>query len=223
MDKRYKYKYRIDSARLKNHDYSSEGIYFITILTKNREHFFGEIANNKMRLSKLGEVVKEEWLISEKLRKHIFLDAWVIMPNHFHGIVIIDYSRENEISKDVLSFECKDVLSSERKDVLPKHLYRILSNKNYSQTPIDNYITKRLENYKGDNPDLSIVSPIPNSVATMIRFFKRQVKIKSKELEIDFDWQSLFYDVIIRDFDTLKNVQRYINSNVLNWKEDEFY
>ncbi len=54
---KFKSKYRIPSARLINWDYGSEGMYFITICTKNREHFFGEIRNGEMQLSEIGAIV----------------------------------------------------------------------------------------------------------------------------------------------------------------------
>jgi REP element-mobilizing transposase RayT len=86
---KFKNRYRIKSARLSGYDYSQNGSYFVTICTKNREHFFGEIKNGKMNLSEMGEIISEEWENTEKIRKNVELGAWVIMPNHFHGILII--------------------------------------------------------------------------------------------------------------------------------------
>jgi len=87
---KFRGKYRIETARLKGYDYSSNGAYFITICTKNRKHFFGEIVDGEMVLNKIGVIVWDEWLISEKIRKNIILDKFVVMPNHIHGIVIIN-------------------------------------------------------------------------------------------------------------------------------------
>ncbi len=83
-------KYRIESIRLKHWDYSSCGAYFITICTKNRECCFGEIINGKMILSGIGGIVSNEWQKTQQIRKNVELDEWVVMPNHFHGIVIIN-------------------------------------------------------------------------------------------------------------------------------------
>ncbi len=63
---KFRGKYRIGSARLKNYDYSSNGAYLVTIVTKNRNHFFGEIVDKKMILNPIGKIVWDEWLISEK-------------------------------------------------------------------------------------------------------------------------------------------------------------
>lgn len=87
----YKNKYRIESSRLRGYDYSQPGSYFITICTRNRIPFFGEIDNDKMILSEIGRIVKEEWFATPKIRPNmnIEMDAFVIMPNHIHGIIVI--------------------------------------------------------------------------------------------------------------------------------------
>jgi len=88
--KLYKNKYRIESARLKDWDYSTPWWYYVTICTKNMKCFFGDVKNGKMVLNEVGEIVKEEWLRTKEMRKKVDLDYFVIMPNHFHGIIIIE-------------------------------------------------------------------------------------------------------------------------------------
>ncbi len=77
------------STRLRGYDYSGAGIYFVTLCTLSRECLFGDIAGASMQPSKAGEIVQEEWLRSATIRSEIALDAMVVMPNHLHGIVII--------------------------------------------------------------------------------------------------------------------------------------
>ena len=91
-------KYRIQSARLQNHNYSSAGIYFVTICTVNREHFFGKIIDSEMRLSKIGRVAKTEWFKTLKIRPdmNLQMDTFVVMPNHIHGIIIIGSNKYND-------------------------------------------------------------------------------------------------------------------------------
>lgn len=86
----YKNKYRVESARLKNWDYSSEGYYFITICIHNREQILGDIISDKMVLSDIGKIVEKEWLKSFEIRRELFCDTYCIMPNHIHGIVVIN-------------------------------------------------------------------------------------------------------------------------------------
>jgi REP element-mobilizing transposase RayT len=75
---------------LEGYDYSQAGAYFITVCTRNRECVLGDIADGEMRLNDAGRVVVEEWMKSADIRKEIELDAFVIMPNHIHGIIVID-------------------------------------------------------------------------------------------------------------------------------------
>ncbi|BAZ44499.1 hypothetical protein NIES4102_15090 [Chondrocystis sp. NIES-4102] len=85
----YKNKYRIESARCPNWDYTSEGYYFITICTLNRQCFFGNVNNGIMQLSDIGLIIAQEWQKTPQIRPNVQLDEWVVMPNHLHGIIII--------------------------------------------------------------------------------------------------------------------------------------
>ncbi len=98
----YKGKYRIETTRLQTWDYSSNGFYFVTICTAHRQPFFGEISNDEVRLSDIGLIAYEEWLKSAQLRQNIKLDAFVIMPNHMHGIVVICNPDKDAPGRDAL-------------------------------------------------------------------------------------------------------------------------
>ena len=105
LDK-YQNKYRISSARLQSYDYGSAGMYFITICTKNRLHYFGEIDNGIMQFSKLGNIATEEWIKTPNIRPDMNLElgAFVVMPNHFHAILIIgnnQYNRQRDTQRIV--------------------------------------------------------------------------------------------------------------------------
>ncbi|HEY9639693.1 MAG TPA: transposase [Coleofasciculaceae cyanobacterium] len=86
-DKHYK-----RSLRLKGYDYSSPGAYFITICAHQRQCLFGAVMNGEMQLSEYGQIASNEWLRSQDIRQEINFDAWVIMPNHIHAIVLIQTS-----------------------------------------------------------------------------------------------------------------------------------
>jgi REP element-mobilizing transposase RayT len=77
------------SIRLQGYDYSQAGAYFVTICTRNRECLFGEIVNGDMRLNDAGSVVESVWDGLPGHYAHVELDAMVIMPNHFHGIIVL--------------------------------------------------------------------------------------------------------------------------------------
>jgi len=86
----FKGKYRIKSIRHPYWDYSSDGYYFVTICTKNREEFFGEIKNGIMVLNEIGCILAKFW---QEISQHFpfaHIDEWIIMPNHIHGVIGIN-------------------------------------------------------------------------------------------------------------------------------------
>ena len=76
--------------RYKGYNYSSAGYYFVTICTKDRLSFFGKIEDDKMILNECGEIAEKCWLDIPKHFPNVKTDEFVVMPNHFHGIIIID-------------------------------------------------------------------------------------------------------------------------------------
>lgn len=75
-------------------DYSWPASYFITLNTHNRIHLFGKIINGQLELSEIGKIINEEWEKSFEIRTELFCDAFVIMPDHLHAILRIDYGNE---------------------------------------------------------------------------------------------------------------------------------
>jgi REP element-mobilizing transposase RayT len=100
MGDKFQNKYRIESARLQNWNYSWNGFYFVTICTKNRECFLGNITDGKMKLSDIGKMARKYWLEIPNHFPFVQLDAFVVMPNHVHGIIIIDKT-DNIVGRDV--------------------------------------------------------------------------------------------------------------------------
>jgi len=78
------------SIRLKGYDYARDGAYFVTIVTWQREMLFGEVVDGVMVLNDMGEIVREEWERAPIVRPYIELGAYVVMPNHIHGILIFN-------------------------------------------------------------------------------------------------------------------------------------
>ncbi|MDK1118867.1 MAG: transposase [Anaerolineae bacterium] len=77
------------SVRVPGYDYTSPGEYFITVAAYKREMLFGEIENDEMRLNALGKIVSDCWHEIPNHFPHVDLDAFVVMPNHIHGIIVI--------------------------------------------------------------------------------------------------------------------------------------
>jgi REP element-mobilizing transposase RayT len=85
--KLFKGKYCIETTRLKNWDYSWNGWYFVTICTQNRDHTFGEIINGKLQNTVQSQICMACWFDLPNHYQNCVLDAFVIMPNHVHGII----------------------------------------------------------------------------------------------------------------------------------------
>jgi len=100
MESQYRNRYRVESARRKGFDYSRPGSYFVTICTKNKQHLFGEIISGdqndrnvksqKMIINAYGKIVNDCWNELPDHYSYIRLDAFIVMPDHVHGIIIID-------------------------------------------------------------------------------------------------------------------------------------
>jgi len=111
MDNKFQNRYRISPARLQNWDYRHAGTYFITICTKGKKYFFGEIKSDGMHLSQTGILADVFWHEIKNHTKEIELGEFIVMPNHIHGILFIFNKIENNSTvetKHALSLPSKD-------------------------------------------------------------------------------------------------------------------
>ena len=211
MDK-YQNKYRIGSARLKKWDYRNDATYFITICTQGRECFFGGITDGKMNLSAIGIIADVLWYEITNHAKNVELGAFVVMPNHIHGILIlngndipktenilIDHVGENDCDGAIVETLHATSLQSTNATSLP-------------QTPPSQ-----------KNEFMSNISPKSGSVSTILRSYKSAVTKHSHRLGFDFGWQERFYDHIIRDEQSFQTITEYIINNPSKWRDDKFY
>ena len=83
-------KYHRRSIRLKDYDYFQAGAYYVTIDVQNRECLFGEIVNDEMVLNEVGKMIDGQWTTLPEKFPNIGLDLYQVMPNHFHGIIVIN-------------------------------------------------------------------------------------------------------------------------------------
>lgn len=99
--RRFQNKYRTTSSRLKGYDYSKECAYFVTICTKDKLHYFGEIIfdtdNPLVNLSPIGLIAAQHWFKITEFYPFVILDQFIVMPNHLHGILIISNSLESNL------------------------------------------------------------------------------------------------------------------------------
>jgi REP element-mobilizing transposase RayT len=181
------------NIRLSNHDYSAKGIYFITICTKNREFFFGEIVANKMILSPIG-MVAEQYL--KEIPKHfnnVKMDEFVVMPNHIHCLINVGSQRVGlahvpTLPDNPIPIGSRHVVNLHGRSVKQKNQFG---------------------------------KPVAGSVSVIMQQFKSSVKRWcNKNNHANFEWQSRFYDHIVRNEESLFRIKNYIYNNVKNWKED---
>ena len=83
------------SIRLQGYDYAQAGAYFITLCAQGRAHLFGRVMGGAVELSDIGQIVAEEWERTPAVRSNVELDAYVVMPDHMHGILVITH-RDDE-------------------------------------------------------------------------------------------------------------------------------
>ena len=97
MDGKFQNKYRNASTRLQNWDYGWNASYYVTICTANRKCYFGDIVDGKMKLSNIGVLADVFWYEINNHAKNVELDVFVVMPNHVHGIIILNgYNCDNQ-------------------------------------------------------------------------------------------------------------------------------
>ena len=85
-------RYHRHSIRLPEFDYTTPWWYYVTICTRPKKCWFGDIKNGKMVLNRIGKCVESEWLKTTQIRPNVGLDDYVIMPDHLHGIIIIEFN-----------------------------------------------------------------------------------------------------------------------------------
>ncbi|HEY6409203.1 MAG TPA: transposase [Ktedonobacteraceae bacterium] len=192
------------STRLKNYDYSQPGYYFVTICTYEKKWLFGEIIDDQMHLNSVGDIVQTVWNTLPKRFPHLALDEYIIMPNHMHGIIVIEatqpYNSTSTIPTDVPE-RFKRYMNSTwgtfypTADSAPPHpLGRDKSGPYIQRTP---------------------------ALGEIIRTFKSASTHQIRQtLMPNFSWQNSYYDNIIRRDNDLDHIHQYITTNPAGWSND---
>ncbi|ACK69880.1 conserved hypothetical protein [Gloeothece citriformis PCC 7424] len=191
----------LKSTRLPDRDYRTNGWYFVTICTRDRFCFFGDIVNGKIKLSKIGEIADKFWFEIPQHSKHTYIDTYVIMPDHIHGIIIIDNPNLSSPCRDVAC----NVSTTKSGNVSTKYDHRTEKNEQY-----DFY------------QEMSKMSPKAGSLSSIVRSYKAAVTHWCKQNGYDnFAWQPRFYEHIIRADDSLNTTREYIVNNPLQWQNNQ--
>jgi putative transposase len=217
---KFKNKYRIPSARLASWDYCKPGSYFLTICTKNRGHFFGEIIDKEMYLNDIGMIADQCWAEIPDHFENVMLGEFTIMPNHIHGIIIINDGVEtgHALSHDKPVPDLPGTGLSETDLSVP----------DLPKTGFDKSIIDLPDDLAGETRHaLSLRhprfrNPGKNTISTMVGSFKSAVTNLSRPINPRFGWQSRFHDHIIRNQDEYLRISNYILNNPANWETDKF-
>ena len=96
-------KYHRRSIRLRGYDYTQTGLYFVTVCTQNKECLLGEIKNGIINSTRFGSIVQYAWYNITKYFQCVTLDEFCLMPNHIHGIIIVNDFAESDCRGEVTS------------------------------------------------------------------------------------------------------------------------
>ena len=183
----------------RHYNYAQNGAYFITITTQNRARLFGQIINGTIHLNLAGKMIADVWNNLHIYYPTIITDAFIVMPDHFHGIIIIDNS------------------------------YQSSNNQGQAQRPVPtnqtNLSTEPVRMGLRAHPCPNESHPHPFSLFDCIRNFKsltthRYIDGVNQNYLAPFHkrlWQQRYYETIIKSYRHLKNVRTYITNNPLNY------
>ena len=196
------------SIRLKGYDYRQAGGYFVTMVTQGRDALFGEVVNGEMILNDAGEMVVRWWLELPKKFPNVNVDIFVVMPNHFHGIIfIID-------DADIVGDDLRVVPQGDNRGENGKYG----GEHGGSPQPIGS-------SRRTDSPQKRPNAPL----SQMIQWFKtmttneyiRGVKKMGWKPFNGKVWQRDYYEHIIRNPSAADRIARYIESNPARWEKDK--
>ncbi len=185
------------SPRHPTHDYTSPWGYFVTIVTKDRRHCFGEVMDGSMLLNELGIRCETEIQRIESSRKNIEIHKYIVMPNHIHMIVVLgNWNRDRNDPN----------IKTNRRDVSkirPERENQIWTKKSIKTG--DGFL-----NHPYDGPTLW----------NIVKLFKWNVTKYARHHDISFARQSRYHDRIIRDHSEYERIMHYILTNPQNRNND---
>ncbi|HIJ94423.1 MAG TPA: transposase [Desulfuromonadales bacterium] len=187
------------SIRLKDYDYSQAGAYFVTLCAWQRECLFGDFVDGKMRLNELGQVVESVWCGLIRHFANLDLDQHVIMPNHFHGILQINDTANND-----------NVGAKQGSSALPG--FDVDSGKGEAGETLASPLQNLLH------------GTVSGSFAAAVQNFKSVSTRKINKIRQNLGcpvWQRNYYERVIRNDAELERAREYIINNPLKWKLDK--
>jgi REP element-mobilizing transposase RayT len=208
---KFKNKYRIATARWAAWDYGRNAAYFVTICVADRADLFGAVVNGQMRLTPLGQSAEDCWRAIPDHFPFVELDAFVVMPNHMHGIVVIN-------KPDTV--QTQGVASLPPPDMAPA-----VQTQNFASLPPPDMVPAVQTQDLASLPPTAQnkFGPQSKNLASIIRGYKIGVTKFARQNGLPFAWQPRYHDHVIRNGDDLARIQKYITDNPRQWEQDRFF
>ncbi len=220
------------SIRLKGYDYSQAGAYFITIVAQDRMHLFGEVINGEMQLNAAGRMILAEWEALPQRFSTIELDAFIIMPNHVHGIIVIIGT--NKIAAGVGANVGANVGAGVTADVgaglvpAPNNITPPTVGATTDGPTVGATTDGPTVGATTDGPTVGATTRVAPTVGDIVGAFKsittvsyiRGVKQCGWPPFPRRLWQRNYYEHIIRNDESLNRIRRYIADNPARWALD---
>ena len=180
------------SIRLKGYDYRQAGGYFVTMVTQGRDALFGEVVNGEMILNDAGEMIVRWWLELPNKFPNVNVDIFVVMPNHFHGIIFIIDDADNSANAEPISVVGDDL--------------RVVPQGEHAGSPRQNApLSQMIQWFK---------------TMTTNEYIRGVKNLGWKPFNGKV-WQRDYYEHIIRNQSAADRIARYIESNPARWNEDK--
>jgi putative transposase len=216
---KYKNKYRNDSTRLKNWDYGSSAFYFVTICTKNRERYFGDIVANH-----IGAQCNSGVVVGTQHNDGVVVgtqhnDGIVVGTQHNDGIVVGTQHNDGVVvgSQNFASLRATEIgmIANQYWNAIPQH-FPFVELDEFIVMPdhIHGILHFNVENRQWTK---NIFGPQSRNLASVIRGYKAGVKKYATINNIEFFWQTRFYEHIVRSNSRLNIIRQYIKNNPTQW------
>lgn len=196
------------SPRRKDYDYGSPWGYFVTICSKDREYYFGEIIDWIVDLSPIGQICAQEIIDTNYRRNYVEIDEYIVMPNHIHLLLFINAipavgtcGNTSSMESDISHYPHQSNAWSES-DTLP-------------------CVPTKNQNIPTKNQDITTIKP-EQTLWSIIRNIKSRVSKYAHQHNIIFTRQSRYHDHIIRNEDSYNKIKYYIQTNPQNRESDTF-
>lgn len=178
--------------RLQGFDYSSAGAYFVTIVVHGRECLFGEVVDGMMKLNRFGEIVNHAWFDLPRHYRHVTLGAFIIMPNHVHGIIVLNNDGRGGSVSGGIALSDMTITGQTAMPANPE---------TRPYVPIKRH-------------------PLSEIVRAFKSFSAKRINVLRCTQGIPV-WQRNYYEHIIRNDREMERIWHYIETNPSKWAEDD--